>query len=269
MDFATIYYPGLGSSIAQAAQYTGEIPVHGVRHPGAPLLIHNLCGEQLEPPDISRTSDDLQYWVRITWYLTSAKQWYNGYQTLSPYYINPSKTSMAQHNDVEHLRCMLKSASYSKIVLFGCSKGAATMIAGTLQIPPAELSKVKLVVAEAPFDTIERVIQHRFGCAQRVVNFALRTITEYRPESPSPLQLATMFKWPESIPLVIILSDADDVVPRECTENLIAVLKAHNPRIDLTVVCLSDAPHHNMSMHNASDTAKYIAAMNQAHARIK
>ena len=143
-----------------------------------------------------------------------------------------------------------------KIILFGMSMGAATVLLSTeLDLPNEVIS----VVADCPFSNAEEIIKK--GCRDKkippsilfpAILFGARVFGGFKLSLHSPLEAVKNAK----IPILLIHGTGDSLVPHEMSDELAAVGKTINYlRID-------GAPHLLSMM---CDEDRYVAALDEFH----
>lgn len=280
----TLFYAGLFSSIRQAARYTGGLPVAGYYNERSSALLYNVMDDVtwVEPWTAEYNKD------RVPWYYQWPTQlyqhlalWYHGTrpfpasETAIPLpYVCVGRANFAQEGDVYLHGTMLARLNFDfaafqrPIILFGSSNGASTTLNSVLlmhQTRPERLRNVKAVIIEAPYSDLDEVLEHLYGPWLSIpARWMLATVTQYRPPSlkgKRPIDAAAAMEWPLHIPLLIVASKSDKVVPPSQTAKLAALLRAKNPGIDVTECYLNHSTHGTMSIHNDEDVAHYRRVM--------
>jgi len=129
---------------------------------------------------------------------------------------------------------------------------------------PELLARVKGVVLEAPFADLPATVKFRYGILSPIVMKGLEILTNYKFGGyPSPLEHAEKYKWPTHIPVMIIRSKADEIVPPEGTKQLIDALRdnRNNSGISLMEVLLARSCHSSMAIDDDSDVQLYKQSM--------
>lgn len=147
------------------------------------------------------------------------------------------------------------------IVLFGCSRGATTCFYTSMKLPETLASHISLVIVEAPFDTLDNVIE-RSCWFPSLGRWFYRNFCDYRGGEEQ--QRAYSYD-PENVsircPVAFVLSLKDTRVPPPCTEALIDALRtALVPKIipAVEVLVLSHSRHPCMSVGNKEDQQAYV-----------
>lgn len=157
--------------------------------------------------------------------------------------INPFQlkhSSFAQKDDVEtlatqirKLKAVLKKihGENYRIILFGVSRGAATIIM-FLATYPDELDHIAAVIIESPFDSMEHCIQDK-PKTLRSLGEKLICYSEYQADYETPLKAATKIKT--DIPILFIATKNDLVVPFEGTQAVYQEVAKHNKNVEFFV----------------------------------
>lgn len=136
------------------------------------------------------------------------------------------------------------------IVLYGVSRGAATVVNFVASATPEQLKDVVGIVLEGCPDSLRSIIQDKLswlcywplgGMVAKVVSLVERCwelVTSYSSTGPSPLD--NIDKIPEHIPVLLVTSLGDKLVPLACTQRLLSKL---NGRQNVQTVVLPTASH--------------------------
>lgn len=179
--------------------------------------------------------------------------------------VDNDKVSLGQQFELDALRQHIPKNTAN--VGFGVSMGAATWLnyAGTHKI-----RKTKALMLEAPFDRPETVAQHQasqmylgflnpLGLSSLVMNWFV--FKKYNPSGITPIEAAKTVR--RDLPMLIVHSREDEVVPVRCSRNICEQLKK-NGHQELYCLELEHGQHANY-MHG-KDAQKYQTA---AHAFLK
>lgn len=132
---------------------------------------------------------------------------------------NPNSSCLGQEADIAYLHEICKK--YEKVRLFGISRGASTIAnyAGLCQ--PHNLISL---VLESPFDDVQTIIQHLTGRN----NDDTSMYPNYKPCGIQPIKLVAQI--PSSMPILIICSKQDTLIPVSSSANLYKKLRqtGHN-----------------------------------------
>lgn len=271
-DIITFFFQGNGESRAQASLYAGpqgikvmveddEVDVHCAE---APCLLHNIW----QYPELQ----DVTYnpWNPLLWVIKpirSVVNWYRGIEGAVAHAPVLREWNVGGTSDVQQylfwFRDLIATAPPSKkIVLFGCSRGASTAFTAVAQMTPDEHQRISLVILEAPFDSVEHVIERSTWLPSLQMGL-LNTCTAYNPADMSP-QMASD-QWPLTVPVAFVTSDADTRVPKSLTQNLITrLLERGHENVHH---CELQTSHHILfPLHNPEDQQRYFDFVNAMYA---
>jgi len=268
-DIVTVYCQGNGAGRNQAAKYAGPCGLEIKRSatqlervyiPEAPLLLHNLyTWDELRDIGYGWPTNPFQLASLVKQYLTL---WYYNVHGASVPHNHLSELNVAGDQDVTQyvaaVRQCIREHPTKKLVLFGTSRGASVVLIALARLTAEECQHIKLVLVEAPFDTVPSVSQYRFGRLSRLLLALLARFARYRPFQCSPLEAVDSEAFPLTLPLAFITSKVDSIVPPEHTAPLIARLKERN-HAALHELVLERSHHSMMSLHNEEDQASYMA----------
>jgi len=157
--------------------------------------------------------------------------------------VNFWQTSFGQYNEMEKLRKTLQDRRVFycgtsvpiNFVLYGVSRGASALInlVGTIyKHNKTGCADIRALVLESPFDHVRSVacaVTHklylsRFPYMSSVVHFAMSALFRlYREKGVSPLYSAKTI--PHEIPILIICSKEDTLVPWDSSYRLYEILR--------------------------------------------
>lgn len=274
----TIFHAGNSASIEQAASYIGpRAKVCGASRASASTLLYNVFDipPYCDPYDITRDPTDLPFYLRWTKHLEKVKLAFQTIDTPEAPSWDITKMNLAQERDIENHRRMLVAAtkheSYDEnrpIILFGCSRGAATTLVSVLRLwhnEPELLSRVKGVILEAPFASVEDTVESRYTAYLAPLALTiLNTFTSFKAGSfPSPLEHCAKYPWPKHIPVAIVRSQIDTEVPPSGTKAIIDAMRANpqNSEINLHEIVLSYSSHSAMATQNRDDIRVYKTSL--------
>jgi len=272
-NITTVFCPGHGSTKHQATKYVGKEDVY-IKINGEIIDIVNIPTNNLQflyNIFISNDFNDIGYGYSYNpiHYLSKSLHW------TTNYFYNIHGTTHLPHNyltefnvggkqDVENYLseirdCLNKTKSIqnSNIVLFGASRGASTIIIALTHLNQEEINRIKLVILEAPFDTVPNVIRSRYGALLAPsILYALKNYAKYDDNQESPLDAVSSSKFPINLPLGFITSKVDNIVPCYHTMKLINILKSRgHDRIHH--IELENSHHSNMTLNNENDIKSY------------
>jgi len=172
--------------------------------------------------------------------------------TIFNYIFDVRFANIAQKEDIEALKenYAIHVARYpnTNIVLFGDSRGAATVFNFIAMYHP---TAVRCMILEGIFDTIPHLLSHCFYCSWKgdFIENVLHTMLigcaqKYCAHGPFPGQYVDQI--PGDIPILLVTSLMDEVVPYQSTMRLYQLLKAQgHTRVHLLVLQKS---HHDSYM---------------------
>lgn len=259
-SIVTIFGQGNGASRAQCAKYTSKgIMVNNqlVYIPNAPDLLFN--------PFIYPELDDIGYspGLNIFYYVHHLFSWFKTFYFNSfgesTYHVHFTEVNIAGRDDIRQHQAAIRNCSRQNpeknIVLYGVSRGASMTFLSIATLPEEERKNVKLVILEAPFDTVPNVVNYRSGFMGPINLAILEMWTKYDPSYITPLDSVATF--PLDIPVVFITSLKDRVVHHTLTQNLIDGLKKRgHPAIHHLM--LTESSHTAMSFEEVDEgNSKY------------
>lgn len=237
----------------------------------SPALLHNIFAY----PDL----DDVGYgWTMspVDWTTMAVswlQGWYYGIRNHSVHHMRLSEWNVGGESDVrQHRNALIRCCERNPdkdIVLFGCSRGAATTLVSVADkegvIPNEVKSRIKLIIVEAPFDTVENVVRLTSLFPDMSLTL-LETIGKYKPNQTSPLEAVSLESFPMHIPIAFITSAADERVPVSCTMKLIDKLRERGHQY-LHHCHLKYSSHAEMSVGDERDRATYSIFLESFHDR--
>ena len=178
---------------------------------------------------------------RVFWYSASyMANWVLGFslstpkgtrlkESLSMYWADPTKVNLAQEKDLalfkqvydKHLAELQDvDGKAQSIVLYGTSRGSATVFNFCALYRPSE---VKALVCEGLFDSIEHIFTETKSVRVRGMIKLLPKVTEFKHDGILPIKVAQ--EIPRDMPVLLITSLKDKVVPHACTMNVYRTLR--------------------------------------------
>lgn len=276
----SIFFQGHNASRLQATKYAGKegLNIHvsngqveHVFNPDAPRLLYNL----FTYPELN----DLQYgwsWHPVHW-ISMLFHWFiqcylNIYGTSCVPHNLWSRVNVAGEEDVAQcllaIKACIRENPQKAIVLFGASRGGATVLVTLPHLSKEELSHIKLVIVEAPFASVPSLLYDVWPT--RIVPFILRVLayfTQYRTSQVSPLEAVANPSFPLATPLVFVTSETDKVVPLRNTQQLLTVLKERG-HSSLHHIALKHSSHSFMSIGDASDVQLYERELHALYRKV-
>jgi hypothetical protein len=290
IDVPTVFFPGMGCCFfTQIARYTG--PEGFI----TPLGEHVYCTRGIHtiknPCLIDAESDEIEHqkpiqsWLAL-WnpFMAFNVIWKNYYFTITSldrlkygvkvenvsnresvrgHYSPFSATNFAQHRDIQnHKRkydACTKAHPETPKILYGVSRGAATTFRACA-LHGHTYDDVRLVILEGCFDNVPHNLKARFPmvCAvpglYTLCHDLLSKVTCYKKDGGSPLD--DVERFPKHLPVAFIASEADRVVPSECTKDLVQAL-VNAGHQEVYFLRLKASSHSKYMMDNPQDAADY------------
>lgn len=143
--------------------------------------------------------------------------------------INMPYCSLGQENELEQIahewQKMIEQFPHADgFILIGVSRGASAIINFLGTYKPA---KVKAVILESPFDTIEEVVSyraHRWGVPATIIRNAIPLIFwQFNPHGLFPVHTIKLID--EDIPMLFVTVENDHSVPPTSALNLLNIRK--------------------------------------------
>lgn len=185
-------------------------------------------------------------------------------ESLSMYWADPRKVNLAQDEDLrlfknsyEHHVAKQKSIGCTdqNIVLYGSSRGSATVFNFNALEQP---TNVRAVICEGLFDSIEHVYQATNSTKVRIMIKMLPKISAFKHDGVLPINLVN--KVPHDVPILLITSHSDKIVPYDCTMNIYNGLRsAGHPKVHILV--LDKAGHAWYPYCDKQERSRYQAVV--------
>lgn len=255
-NIVTVFFQGHMASRTQAANYAGpngldvytsETDIEHIFSPTSPTILHNIYAtKDLDDIGYGLTLNPLHLILKVKSIVANTYYDVHGASICHNYV---TEGDLAGSSDVQQnirtIEQCIKDYPNKKIVLFGCSRGAATVVTTLANLNKDLLSHIALAIVEAPFDTVENVV-NASSYIPSLGMFYLRRFTKYEDKQQSPFD-AVNGNFPVDIPIAFVTSKVDDRVPVENTMRLINVLneKGHKK---LHHLMLEDKHHSLMFM---------------------
>jgi len=281
----TMFSQGMWASRGQAAKYSKagiEVDGQRVTYSQANDIVYNL----VDYPELSQvgygwTLNPLHLLMQAVTYCY--KSWYyywsqgeQGHHIYMTAVDIAGPTEVAEHAEAwraynHHLDTVSKIADHGhgikrQLVLFGTSRGAATVFTSVSLSTAYERRHLKLVVLEAPFHSVEQALHYRYGEALLgPLAFSLvKQYTNFSENFLSPARAA--WKFPLDVPVVFVTSEVDQVVPPNHTKFLIDLLKVRqHPAVHH--LRLENSEHSAMSLGDGEDQQRYVKFMAEMYER--
>lgn len=269
-DIVTVYFQGLFVSRTQATKYTGQKgldirvgknQIEHVFNPDSPEILHNIyLSDELSDISFERSYNPCHWLCGMAHFLYNIR--HNIYGTSSIAHNLMTRINIAGPEDVDQYYQTIKSCirdfPKKKIVLFGPSRGAATLFVTMTRLSEEERNHIKMVIVEAPFSSVESLLS--LTCPSFAVNpllVLLETLTQFDRTQTSPMNAIQSELFPLTIPLLFITSEKDKIVPVQETKKLIDYLKNERQHRYVSHLELQHSSHSGMSLENQEDRDRY------------
>lgn len=175
--------------------------------------------------------------------------------TVEKHAFDFTKLNLAQEADINSLLKTynehIQKYPETDVILYGVSRGAATICTFMGKHQP---QNVKALILEAPFDSLPHLLKHRHQTTHRFINKLLPKIISYDPNGDSPIM--SIENISKEIPILIITSKSDDVVPTPCAKALMRKFnKLGYDKVHLLI--LDKSSHSGYAFDDYSDKTKY------------
>ena len=178
------------------------------------------------------------------------------------YQIDLQKYNLGQHDDIKLVETTYQSIvnadSEAEIVCFGASRGAAAIFSWLACSPKSNIAHVKSVILEGMPCSIETILDHSTGLhyvAFKLASILLPMLTNYKRELGHPIDF--MHNFPRHIPMLLITSEKDKIVPSESIINLYRKFVEGGFR-NVDILVLDNSDHSNYTTRCESDIQMYL-----------
>jgi len=259
----------------QGAKYCGEDGIqfeyngrsyHAVV-PGSPKILYN-CFAYEELNDVGYGWSWNPIHLIMLPVSLAQRYYYNIYDDAPLHYIQLTQLNVGGSEDVlQHQNALRKAVEKDvlergrQLVLFGCSRGAATTFTSAATCSNDLIQHVRLVILEAPFDSLQNVVEKTSWFPSLTLPL-LRNFTKYDDTQLSPLDAAEQF--PLHVPVAFVTSELDDRVPRECTQHIVDRLRERGHQHVHTLE-LRHSGHSVMPISNDEDQIAYLKFVNSLY----
>jgi Prolyl oligopeptidase family len=179
--------------------------------------------------------------------------------------INLKQINLAQELDIETYSLAydhhVAKFTNTEIVLYGVSRGAATTFNFLATKYQDKKQNVKAVVLEGCFDSVRNVLKQKYPNMQRssktkeLVERIFNSIySSHDLNGIAPIKNVTNF--PKNLPVLLITSKKDTVVPPACVWNMYHKLKEVGHK-HVYILELDHSPHPLYMMEHEEDIVKY------------
>mmetsp|Transcript_8074 Transcript_8074/g.8942 ORF Transcript_8074/g.8942 Transcript_8074/m.8942 type:complete len:322 (-) Transcript_8074:38-1003(-) len=272
----TVFYQGIFCSQTQLAKYTGPkgfISTAGdtvVCKNGIETVYKPFVGKEIDTIILKKNNPKntssccsiapavhyITNWRYNYVYGVTVKQQEDQKETVDAHQMDFFKASFGQEVDLKNHKekynlCMKKNGG-SDIILFGCSRGAATTWnAMCLHKYP----NVKLVILEGIFHSVADLLATSVPYGHETVHALMPYLfPKYDPKGPAPGNLVDQF--PPGVPVVFISSKIDKVVPFSSTLKLANAL-AKRQKNEVYFINLTASSHPYYPLSNQDDKNAY------------
>lgn len=296
----TIYYAGLGGSIAQLAAYLNGrcVLLPDGSYAASKAAVHLDEDVALPPPYLGQTSDgsDVQpydvyamsrwagwsWWQwaltlpyrQVVWWKTRTETTMNVVAPL-PWRCNVGQASDRAHGLAYTRECMAKCPRDTTFVLFGRSRGSAVGLDVFVMLTDEERARIRLVLLEGAFEHSDDVIDSRYGlCKRTCARGMMRWGSEWKDGYERERVIFAEGRLKHAIltttcPIAIVTSRKDKAVP---PDNAVALwrrlMDEGIPTARLHLLQLDQAEHSNYATDNAADAERYSKFLRPLLARM-
>ena len=164
-----------------------------------------------------------------------------------------------------YLDMMVTLDPKESIILFGVSRGAMALINWFAKYQP---TRIKALILEGTPSDLNDIVENSKGINYyyySAVKKVLPLISSFKPDGPTATR--SIFSLPRNLPILLITSKADTVVPYECSLNLKNLMDISN--FTSTKLCILDHSSHNgyLSEHG-DDIDTYVTAVREFYEMI-
>jgi hypothetical protein len=192
-------------------------------------------------------------------------------KSVANYSFNFGKANIGQRHDIKtlhkHYRKHIKQYPGTNIVLYGDSRGAATIFNFIAKHKPAQ---VKAAILEGIFDDVSHCVKHFIysdknpAAEERLHNLLSFVMGSYKKTGPSPRQFAETIT--DDIPLLLITSLKDGLVAPQCTLSLYNRLKKRGHK-KVHLLVLQNSLHPCYMIDDADDRTTYETVVHTFYKR--
>lgn len=283
-DVVSCFFPGFTATRAQAAKYTGPDVVEVLDHDGrtvaytaqcacAPRILHNVLPMR-EMHDVGfGVSLNPLTWPTLLLDGIRNRALRTSLSVSRHFHLRLNRFNIGGDVDQGECRAMIESAARQRsgrhLVVMGCSRGAATVLATVLKLERAVADAVALVIVEAPFDSVDHVVRAT-SWFPRLTLAALRVVGTYRGANDHPTPERAIRETTHvalQAPIAFVMSKADKRVPMAHTQRLVDLLHRHHPHVKTHELVLERSHHSAMSIADVEDRDRYVAFVEDLYRR--
>jgi glutaredoxin-related protein len=192
--------------------------------------------------------------------------------SIANHVIFPMKYSVGMKEDVDNVIEEFSRLPDKDIVLFGVSRGTASVVHSLQEIVKFEkFSNVKGIILEGCIDSFENLYYNRFKWTSKIIPFNIVSnlifkATGYDQQENNPLSSLLSVKHERIPPILIISSLMDKEVPFECSKNFFETLQRHG--FDVEFVQLEKSSHPRYMFDNLKDRELYFNKIHSFYKKI-
>lgn len=176
--------------------------------------------------------------------------------TLACHSVSFTKINCGQKNDLKALDCCIKKerskiapVKKQKLILYGASRGAAAIFDYAALYAPADIGAL---VCEGIFDTVSHTAQAgSWSTGIKVGLLKNFGVTDFKKEGIAPIFVYN--NLPKDMPIALITSHADVIVPFTCTYKLYQKLKKAG-FMHVHLLVLENPTHNRYAFCQEKDT---------------
>jgi len=279
--FSYIFAPGIISIETQTAKYIPELVgssgetvvcnggIHTLNSPISTCMFSEISNQPLSTQSINPFVH-LGYWITDKLnkkYGVTVRKSNQGATdqsapnsvasgfTVEKHAFDFTKINLAQEADINALLKTYTEHTQkypdTDIIVYGVSRGAATICTFMAKHQP---KNVKGLVLEAPFDSFPHLLRHSHTTLHRIINKVAPKLISYDPNGDSPIK--SIENISKDIPILIVASQIDDVIPVQCSESLMRkFVKTGHHKVHL--LRLKNSTHSGYAFDDNADKLKY------------
>lgn len=150
------------------------------------------------------------------------------------------------------------------LVLFGSSRGAGTIITWCSAMKE-HVKSVDAIILEGCPSSIDDIYKYDPTWVNYCRRLLLSNLTTY--DSQGPTASSCLLDLPRDIPIYFIASVKDEVVPYECSQDMVSLLRQHGYS-NIRMITLKSAPHSGYLTHNPEDRLAYYSALQELYQQL-
>lgn len=197
---------------------------------------------------------------------------WQGKYTPHPLYCNfvrMTRFNLSQDDDIEALnkcyeKCMKEKKNGKPLVMYGSSRGASTMITWYSKYKNT-IKGIDALVLEGCPSSIDDICDYSPNWVNLCRKALLSSFTQYSDIGIKPVDC--LLDLPKNIPIYFIASVKDEIVPYECSEKMVKILR-DNGYSNIRLITLKEAPHSGYITHNSEDRCVYHDALQELYKQL-